>query len=1112
MGNVCYNAVVRKLLLIPLLIAVFGVIVFLLGGSSFVLNYARQKAETSIADATGMQIAIGRVSGNLFYSVQLEEVDLADAVRIDRLAVNYNPFRLLSKELDIKSVRVWGLQIALARLQEIFKDIPESGVEETGEAPSFAVKISEFSIENSSLFGKLGAQPVEVALATRGSMSSTMIVLDSLRLATGRSKLVVRGIIPLSEKDELGLEYNMSLMSEDLGIEDLSGDIHGEGSVVGTFSTVRLRALTELAVRYLENDLNGVVELEWLLPDFAGLRLDASLTALTKSFRQETNARDTSQLHVSINNKNLECLVRSNLGNLRVRGDLRDDITRPYFHGTVAGDFDYLDFEPGFAGKVHYEDDVLSLSNFNLKSRRVVLDLRGKFDTRKGKISNTQVKLTCSDLGLWNTFIKAPPDLAGQLRCDLNIWGTVDVPKARAKLIVTDAVVYGENIARVDFDLSLDGSVARIDSGFIQNERGEIVLAGHYDYRIGDFAASLYTGGVIFKPPETFGGVVLPLGGTLCLDLVAQGNVQAPFVKGRISVGEFIYDTLSFGNYDLDVQLEDDSLHVSLMSRQEDLVLDGTLVLDGSFPFHTDLDLRHYVLDRYVAPATGFVTAQISAQGVLAEIIDATGMINIDKVQLLAEGQLIENSGVVSVQLKDRILHIDQCNFLIAGQSVFASGSLPLDFTAGSMDVAANSGNIQLADIAYLLPRDPAIRGLLRFDLRLQGRPKALDIDGMLSLAGASYGVDGIAVDSVDGLVRFRNGLATVEHVTGKINKGRFGITGFIDVSPGSLDTMLLDIKLNRIDYSNKNFGNIVCSAALQLGARKDSMQIRGEVVIDEGAYTAPMKLQTYVGLLTNANRPEPQQPEIARRVYCDVGISAPDSILIKNNVADLAVRADLQLKGYLAKLNVYGTIAAIDEGTVKYLGKKFTIVNAVIQFDDPYKIDPAIDLTAKSTIAAADGDYEVFLFLTGTTTNWQLELNSNPPLPEQDIVSLILIGQRRPGAVGGMTKEFDLKGKVRDYALDMVRHNIEKTTEEVLGLDKFTLTGDLSDPSTMRIGIEKSITKGFRLQYSTGLESWELYQVGASYDLTEKISISTMYDQENRNTSVDLELNLKIK
>ena len=1102
----------RKLYLLPIMFVAVLVIIFLLASSPLVLNYVRQKAEMGLADATGMPLVIGRMEGNLFHSLQLEDVNFADAVRIDGVKITYNPLRLLAKELSIRSVRVSGLQVDLARLQDVAAHLPEKDEGEIAEAPSIVIRIDRFSIENSGLLGNLGSTPIEVSLATRGSMVQEFLMIDSLRLSTPESWVVVNGSIPVSDKHDLMLDYEVDLSAKDLGIAGLTGRVSGQGSVGGKFSAVELHAFTEIAIRYLENDLIGSAELNWRVPDFAQLQLDAQLTATTKALSREMSVRDTSRLDLSLRNKNLACDIHSTLGSLRVRGDIRDDISKPYFRGRVEGDFDYLDFEPSFAGSVLYENDILYLRDFNLVSRRVAMELSGIFNTKTNEISKTQVELSCSDLSVWNTFINAPENVAGELWCGIDMWGSLDNPQAKAELRITNALIYNEKNTGVYLDVSLRDNIATLDSGRINNDRGEIVLAGQYGIENGDFTASLYTAGILFESPETFGKATLPLGGVLGLDLAARGNVRTPSVKGTIAVREFVYDTLSFGNYDLELQLEADSLRFSFVSGEEDLVLDAMMILGGAFPCVADLELRHYVLDRYVTPAAGFITARISAQGELGQIMDASGVIDVDTVKITVEDQPIENVGVISARLQDRMLHLATCQLVVAGQSLYASGSFPLDFTAGSMDITANSGLIRLSDIAYFLPRDPAIRGLVRFDLRIQGRPRALDVDGMLSLTDASYAMTNLMVDSVGGMVRFRNGLAPIDRLTGKINSGRFSITGFADVSRGLLDTMLVELDMDQVDYANKNFGEIVCSADLIVGARKDSLRISGEVIIDEAAYTAPMSLQTYVRLLTNANRPAPQQPEMAKRIYCDVGIVVPESIVIKNNVADLAVKADLQIKGYLARLNAYGTIAAIDEGTVKYLGKIFTIVNAVIQFDDPYKIDPVIDLAATSTIAAADGNYEIYLMLDGTITTWQLQLSSNPPLPEQEIVSLILIGQRRPGAVGSMTKGLDLKGKVRDYALDMMRHNIERTTEEVLGLDKFTLTGDLSDPAKMRIGIEKSIAKGFRLHYSTGVESWELYQIGASYDLTNRISIFTLYDQENRNTSVDLEYKLKIK
>ena len=1102
----------RKLFLIPVIIIGFLIFVFLLAGTPFFLTFVKKKIEATIEETTGMSLVIGRLRGNLFYSVQLEGVDFGKTIRIENLRVSYNPFRLAAKQLDITSVKVSGLHVDFDRLEELLKNLPKRTEKKEAEPSAFVISIGEFSVKNSGFFKTLGSTSVEVSVVTRGSLMRDQLTLDSLYLRTDKSRIMISGSIPMNERNDLALRYDIGVAAEELGVSGLSGEIRGQGSVRGKVSAIELQLATQLAIRYFENDLNGVVQVGWLLPDFRHLRVDARLNAWTKSLRKEIYERDSTSVIVRLEDTHLDCDVRSNLGNLRVCGNLKDDFTKPYFKGTVEGSFDYADFEPSFTGRVYYRNDTLELSDLALISRRVALDLYLLFNTKTQEISSANVDLSCNDLSVWNTFISAPANVAGKLWCSLNMSGSFDNLQATAKLRITDAEIYSEESTEIDLDLSLRGSVAALDSGRISNKRGEIMLAGSYNIKERDFIASLYSDGVVFTAPEVFGSATLPLGGTVALDLRAHGNVHEPECMGEIFVSDFVYDTLCFGDYRIEFLLQDDTLRYSLVNEEENLVLRATTVLYGIFPFTANLELQHFVLDQYITPATGHVTAQISAEGTFAQLENTTGTVQIDTMKLFVEQKPIENIEAIIADLEGGEIHVQSCELTVAGQNLNLQGSMPLDFESAAMDLSASSSEIQLSDIAYLLPKDPAISGVLKFSLHVGGRPEALDIDGQLTLANGRYDFNNVRIDSVNSYFKFKNGVITSERFSGKMNKGRFAIEGFADLSRGLLDTVSLVIEVDRVDYANKEFGRVVSSADLQVSVKRDSMWVSGEVVINEAVYDKAMRLQTIIGLLTKANRPAPQQPEISRRIYCNVGITVPDSVKIANNVANLAVKADLQLKGYLAHLNVYGTIAALNEGTIQYLGKKFKIVNAVIQFDDPYKIDPVIDLTATSTIAAADDDYEIYLLLDGTATTWHLELNSNPPLPEQDIVSLLLIGQRRPGAVGGMAKELDLKGKVKDYALDMVRHNIEKTTEEFLGLDEFTLTGDLSDPTKMRIGIEKSIAAGFRLHYSTGVESWELYQVGASYDLTDRISISTLYDQENRNTSVDLEYHLKIK
>jgi translocation and assembly module TamB len=247
-------------------------------------------------------------------------------------------------------------------------------------------------------------------------------------------------------------------------------------------------------------------------------------------------------------------------------------------------------------------------------------------------------------------------------------------------------------------------------------------------------------------------------------------------------------------------------------------------------------------------------------------------------------------------------------------------------------------------------------------------------------------------------------------------------------------------------------------------------------------------------------------------QIYCDVGISAPNDVRIDNEIADLEVSVDLQLKGYLARLNVYGSITSAGEGTIAYLGKKFSILQAAVHFDNPYKINPVIDLSASTTVSAEDGDYEIFMLLEGTVDQWRLALSSNPPLPEQDIVSLLLIGQRRPGSVSDVVSGGSLADRAESYAVDLVRYGIERGAERYLGLDKVRISSAASDTTEMELSLEKSIGEKFTLLYSMGLESWEILQIGAKYDMTDKFSIFTLYDQANLNTSVDIDYHFKIR
>ena len=99
----------------------------------------------------------------------------------------------------------------------------------------------------------------------------------------------------------------------------------------------------------------------------------------------------------------------------------------------------------------------------------------------------------------------------------------------------------------------------------------------------------------------------------------------------------------------------------------------------------------------------------------------------------------------------------------------------------------------------------------------------------------------------------------------------------------------------------------------------------------------------------------------------------------------------DLDLKGTVDEPSVTGHVEA-SGGSLLFQGNRYTVTRGNIDFVDPLRIQPVIDIEAESRVR----DYRVILSITGKGENPKLAMRSEPPLPELEIVSLIAGGRTR--------------------------------------------------------------------------------------------------------------------
>jgi hypothetical protein len=112
---------------------------------------------------------------------------------------------------------------------------------------------------------------------------------------------------------------------------------------------------------------------------------------------------------------------------------------------------------------------------------------------------------------------------------------------------------------------------------------------------------------------------------------------------------------------------------------------------------------------------------------------------------------------------------------------------------------------------------------------------------------------------------------------------------------------------------------------------------------------------------------------------------------MVRTELARLPIGGTLRLEGTLSNPVVFGTLEA-SEGTILFRKQEFSLVSATARFTDPRRIDPVLDVEAQAEIRR----YQVTLRITGRSQDLNVRFTSAPPLPQEDLLALVVFGVTR--------------------------------------------------------------------------------------------------------------------
>lgn len=766
-----------------------------------------------------------------------------------------------------------------------------------------------------------------------------------------------------------------------------------------------------------------------------------------------------------------------------------------YRFGLVRTDIDYRKNELTIRDLVSREADaeIKIKGSIGFQGAKEIFDLRNPFYN----LTVTARRVNLSEIGnimrreknekLW----KIP--ITGILDSELSIKGTtpeikgsITIHKPSMKDVIFDALtasfIYEDGELRSQ-DIMIKKSAAVLDSiirakGIIQ--RGETV-----QFRInGEVSIN-----DIYKKGD------LPILGILNFEAHGKGRLKNPDIDITANLIKGSIKKANIGDSRIKAFLRDKKLSFESFLFNDKAIIKGKLDL-VDLSWNARMELRSGRYDTIIAAFLKDVPEDllVNIKGHVdligkREHFEAKGLI--DEMNLTLYGHSFSSERDISFSMKDWKITLPPLRMRSGATSFNIQGVVDIN---REIDISME-GRSSLSPLKGFSKKIETIRGESEFVLSISGRWDSPKINGGLTISNAFLGIKGIPhrLSNAKGYLYIDEDRIVIDKISGKIGGGDIDMSGITYLKGFKMKKFYIDSVVNDITLNLSKDFPVNFNGNLLLRGTPESRILSGEIRINRARYKERVEWKSW---LLKAKPKEGPRGEIGAidDTELNIKIYGTDNIAIDNNIARAQVKLDMLLRGTLFQPVIFGRVESVS-GNVYFRNNEFRIVKASADFSDPKRINPVMEIVATASIKG----YNIRLNLQGQMEHFNLQLLSDPPLPEIDILSLLTVGKFgkelkgiESGIGAGEATSF-LTGKMQDI--------IEERVRSLTGLDRLEVDPYVSKTTgtiSPRITVSKRLL-GDRLfvTYSSAVGTAENNVLKLEYILNKNVSLIGVRDEK---------------
>ncbi len=480
------------------------------------------------------------------------------------------------------------------------------------------------------------------------------------------------------------------------------------------------------------------------------------------------------------------------------------------------------------------------------------------------------------------------------------------------------------------------------------------------------------------------------------------------------------------------------------------------------------------------------------------------GEFYLSDAHLIARDFQIKSDSPVHSRIKEGVSK--DVKVSLSGASTNILGSYGFNFEEPSLNYSFK-GHTSLKGLKILTPLVSRSSGDALIDVWGSLRREHIDLRGSIRINNGNVVLSGLrpGLEGLEGKLSFLNDRLVVNRLKGTLGQGQASIDGYVLFRADDFPVLNLEVNFreNKVRFYPVSIAEVQKGRLTLIGDEPPYL-FSGEVVLNGLLMKQNFDMKGRKSIKSAKYLPD---QFFGKSILYSVRIDAKafKGVVVRNDILDAEFSGSLRLLNNFAFPQIVGR-AELIKGQLLFRNTSFDLDHTIVRATNPLDFEPWISIGGTTVL----DNYRITIFASGSSSDPKINLGSSPPLPQENILSLLAFGyiDRPEGKINPDDLSAITYTEVGSILLDQLRLNknlqsrglkVRVAPEIIQNEANIVRPRAEVDTAVPKIIIQTQITEDVDVLLGTtvGSSKSEQFDLNVEYHLSDKVSVQSVYEQE---------------